>query len=610
MNHLVRLANLQIVALILQILLAFRAGGTALGSSSLVLLDLVIWPLAIWLSSAGREATAPVKFWGPWPWRWVPATFLGWVLGALNLAAFLRLVLRSFPWTGDQAHVRFYALQYAALALLFFWAAFRAHSGQPGRTASGLPAPALREGGPAWLHAVREAAAQEERNRLARDLHDSIKQQLFTIQIGAATVRERWDRDPEGARTALDQVERGARAAMVEARALLQQLRPQALSGGGLVEALREQCEALELRTGARVKLELGEPVPDDRLPVEATEALFRMAQEALSNVARHARPQEVTVFLGRREDRFALEIRDDGKGFDPAAESAGRGLHNLRERAARLEADLRVTSRPGEGTAIAVGIPLAAEEAAAGPTPEPAWLRKLPYRHLVWREWVMLFFGLLFISGIGGPEEKEPLSWGWVLFSYTWVLGMWAYLLACSAWGMRKLKALRVPLAPRMQENLYAAGFRYVLIFDVFLLLGLAHHSILPPRPSPYALGALLSLALLGKLVAGLILFHRRSEPGGWLYSLLNLLRGNRRGELLLWVGFAVVVALPVSSGFRSFSTLLEPEALKWLGLWVLLILYLGLRVPRGAFLSSDRRSLPKAASAPAASPSIVAGR
>ena len=213
----------------------------------------------------------------------------------------------------------------------------------------------------ALLQQVGEAAAQEERNRLARDLHDSIKQQLFSINVGTAAAQERWERDPEGARKALADVRRSAREAMVEMQAMLHQLRPEALGTAGLIEALREQCEALGYRTGAEVTLELGEPVPDDRMPPGAQDALFRIGQEMLANVARHARARHVRLWLGRQNEEVMLRIVDDGQGFDPAAEVSGMGLRNLRERAAFLKGSLEVTSTPGAGTRILIWVPLLA---------------------------------------------------------------------------------------------------------------------------------------------------------------------------------------------------------------------------------------------------------
>jgi signal transduction histidine kinase len=209
------------------------------------------------------------------------------------------------------------------------------------------------------LRQIGEAAAQEERNRLARDLHDSIKQQLFSINVGAATTQERWERDPEGARKALADVRRSAREAMVEMQAMLHQLRPEALGTAGLIEALREQCEALGYRSGAEVTVEFGEPVPDDRMPPGAPETLFRMAQEMLANVARHARARRVRLWLGRQDEAMLLHVEDDGQGFSSETEVPGMGLRNLKERAESLRGHFEIASAPGAGTRIQVWVPL-----------------------------------------------------------------------------------------------------------------------------------------------------------------------------------------------------------------------------------------------------------
>ena len=166
------------------------------------------------------------------------------------------------------------------------------------------------------LQQIGEAAAQEERNRLARDLHDSIKQQLFSINVGTAAAQERWERDPEGARKALADVRRSAREAMVEMQAMLHQLRPEALGTAGLIEALREQCEALGYRSGAEVALEIGEPVPDDRMPPGAQDTLFRIGQEMLANVARHARARHGPALAGT-----------SGRGGDPPGRGRRPGI-------------------------------------------------------------------------------------------------------------------------------------------------------------------------------------------------------------------------------------------------------------------------------------------
>ncbi len=207
------------------------------------------------------------------------------------------------------------------------------------------------------MRQVGEAAAREERNRLARELHDSIKQQLFSIGVSAAAARAR--AGETGALAALDDIERGAREAQVEMTALLQQLRPAPLENVGLVEALRDQCEALGYRTGAEVVVTIGALPSEGSLPPRAQEQLFRMAQEALANVARHARASHIWLRLERQGDEMLLEIRDDGQGFDSATAVAGMGLNNLRERALALGGAADIQSAPGQGTTIRIHAPL-----------------------------------------------------------------------------------------------------------------------------------------------------------------------------------------------------------------------------------------------------------
>ncbi len=216
----------------------------------------------------------------------------------------------------------------------------------------------LREG---WLAQARAGAAQEERNRLARDLHDSIKQQLFSIHVSTAAAQARWENDPPGAQAALADVRQNAQEALTEMNALLAQLSPAPLEKVGLVQALREQCEALAYRTGAVVTPVFGTLPADDRWPPGAQESLFRIAQEALSNIARHARAKSVKLYLGQAEvsGKLRLVIEDDGQGFEAKAQSNGMGLANIRERVGALGGQLDVRSTAGQGTALGLDIPL-----------------------------------------------------------------------------------------------------------------------------------------------------------------------------------------------------------------------------------------------------------
>lgn len=216
--------------------------------------------------------------------------------------------------------------------------------------------PAVRE---KVLRQVGEQAAADARARLAQDLHDSIKQQLFSIAVSTAAAQARWETDPDAARLAVVDAQRSVRQAQVEMSALLQDLRPLPLDGTGLSEALDEQCEALGYRTGAEVNLDLHHaPLNYNGYPQGIAEALFRITQEALANIARHARAKHVTVRLVEMADAIELEVRDDGQGFNPATGAFGTGIASIRERAVNLAGHAEIESSPGKGTTVKVTIP------------------------------------------------------------------------------------------------------------------------------------------------------------------------------------------------------------------------------------------------------------
>jgi signal transduction histidine kinase len=205
---------------------------------------------------------------------------------------------------------------------------------------------------------IRQAARLEERARLARDLHDAVKQQLFSIQTSAATVQARYASDADGALAALEQIRTSARDAMTEMEALIGQLQAPPMENAGLVTSLHEQCEALELRTGATVTFEPGTLPPSEALHPGTQQALFRAAQEALSNIARHARATHVNVRLGLIRDRLELTIRDDGTGFDPMNTSPGMGTNNMKARICEVSGVFLLHSKPRQGTTVAFSVP------------------------------------------------------------------------------------------------------------------------------------------------------------------------------------------------------------------------------------------------------------
>lgn len=208
---------------------------------------------------------------------------------------------------------------------------------------------------------ISEVAAQEERNRLARDLHDSIKQQVFSMSVSAAAAHAHIEQDMYAAKAALLDVRQSAQEAMVEMRVLLQQLAPAPLEQSGLVESMRQQMEALSYRTGAKITTAFDKLPAIEALPIGAQETLFRIAQEALSNIARHARARNVSLKLNYHptERHITLNIIDDGQGFDTDTIQRGMGLNNMERRVEDLDAQISITSTVGEGTQLTVTIPL-----------------------------------------------------------------------------------------------------------------------------------------------------------------------------------------------------------------------------------------------------------
>jgi PAS domain S-box-containing protein len=204
---------------------------------------------------------------------------------------------------------------------------------------------------------AREAATLEERARLARELHDSVTQSLYSIALFAEAARRlAMAGELETVQEHLGELGEAARQALKEMRLLVYELRQPALARAGLVGALRERLETVERRAGVEVEFSVegeGKPSP------EVEEGLYRIAQEALNNALKHAHADSVRVRLRLAADSVELEIRDDGRGFDPAESTGGLGIPGMRERARALGGEFGISSAPGEGTAVRVRIPL-----------------------------------------------------------------------------------------------------------------------------------------------------------------------------------------------------------------------------------------------------------
>ena len=198
----------------------------------------------------------------------------------------------------------------------------------------------------------------EERQRIARELHDAVTQKLFSLRLTADAAAALVDRDPRRAVSELDTVRRLAADATDELKSIVVGLRPVDLAGDGLATALAKQAELLDRVHDARVTFSTDQ-VP--RLSADREEAAYRVAQEALHNALRHGAPGRVSVELRRAGPGVVLTISDDGQGFDPA--DGGRaqhrlGLASMRERARGAGARLQVSSKPGSGTTVTLEVP------------------------------------------------------------------------------------------------------------------------------------------------------------------------------------------------------------------------------------------------------------
>jgi GAF domain-containing protein len=203
---------------------------------------------------------------------------------------------------------------------------------------------------------AQQAATAEERQRLARELHDAVTQTLFSASLIAEVLPRLVERDPEEGRRRLEELRRLTRGALAEMRTLLLELRPSALMETPFVQLLQQLAEASTSRGGLRIAVHAE---GDADLPPEVRIGLYRIAQEALNNIDKHAAATVAELHFRGWEERVDLRISDDGRGFDMSKTPAGRlGLNIMRERARALGARLRIDSSPGAGTRIRVAWP------------------------------------------------------------------------------------------------------------------------------------------------------------------------------------------------------------------------------------------------------------
>jgi signal transduction histidine kinase len=208
------------------------------------------------------------------------------------------------------------------------------------------------------FEASRELSVIEERNRLARELHDAMTQNLFSLVLTAEAAVGLVRADPERAEAELDKVRRLARETQAELRSMIFELRPPRLAEDGLLATVQKDLDVLGRAHGLKADIRAHD---EPRLTSIVEMELYRIIQEALNNAVRHARADSVVVDVDSDDGEVTVTVRDDGVGFDPSARAIRErrlGLTSMRERAEVLGGTLTIESVPGAGTTVRVAVP------------------------------------------------------------------------------------------------------------------------------------------------------------------------------------------------------------------------------------------------------------
>ncbi len=263
---------------------------------------------------------APILLQGIRAWMWVPLAVKDRVIGGIGVAH-----IEPDSFTAHHADLALIVANQAAITLVN-----------------------------AELNAqAQTVAVLEERQRLAQNLHDAVNQSLFSANLITEVLPRLWEQNPEAGLQSLEDLRRLTRGAMAEMRNLLAELRPLVLTDADLGDLLRQLGDALIGRTNIPVNVTItGKGV----LPAKVQVAIYRLCQEGLNNIAKHARASRVEIDLQYGEGQLECHIRDDGCGFNPASiPSSHHGLSIMHERARAIGATLTVTSQVGHGTEIAI---------------------------------------------------------------------------------------------------------------------------------------------------------------------------------------------------------------------------------------------------------------
>jgi signal transduction histidine kinase len=212
---------------------------------------------------------------------------------------------------------------------------------------------------------LEELTISRERNRLARELHDTLAHSLSAVTVQLEAVRSLWQVDPHRAQEMLDEADVTVRRGLTESRRALQALRASPLAESGLIRALQDLAEAAAERCGATLEMHLPEEIVG-RLPSIVEQGVYRIAQEALENVVRHSEARSIVVRLGQTNHRLELIVEDDGRGIGEKPLSGSDverqsrlGIRGMEERANLIGANLAIVSANGSGTVVRLTVPI-----------------------------------------------------------------------------------------------------------------------------------------------------------------------------------------------------------------------------------------------------------
>ena len=208
-----------------------------------------------------------------------------------------------------------------------------------------------------YAQTLEDLAITKERDRIAQELHDTLSHTLSGLSVQLETIKAYWDVDPITARKSLEKSLAVIRSGLEETRRVLMALRAKPLEDLGLVLAIRQMTEEAATRAGIALDLVIMDTLP--ALAPNIEQCIFRVAQEAITNVLKHAKAKTLTVRLESKENKVTLLVQDDGVGFDVNADSGNKhfGLLGMKERVKFVKGELNITSQPGNGTTVQLTI-------------------------------------------------------------------------------------------------------------------------------------------------------------------------------------------------------------------------------------------------------------